>query len=72
MARPLPIDTVVSKKFEDVITRPQPVTPSGPKIEVQVDERLAAVEPEKQIVVESPRTRRRCKRIFALAGAGAF
>lgn len=72
MARPLPIDTVVSKKFEDVITRPQPVTPSGPKIEVQVDERLTAVEPEKQIVVESPRTRRRFKRIFALAGAGAL
>ncbi len=72
MARPLPIDTVVSKKFEDVITRPQPVTPSGPKIEVQVDERPTAVEPEKQIVVESPRTRRRFKRIFALAGAGAL
>ena len=71
MARPLPIDTVVSKKFEDVITRPQPITPSGQKTEVQVDQQLTAVEPEKQIVVESPRTRRRFKRIFALAGAGA-
>ncbi len=71
MARPLPIDTVVSKKFEDVITRPQPVTPSAQKSGVQVEE-LTAVEPEKPIVVESPRTRRRFKRIFALAGAGAL
>ncbi len=71
MVRPLPIDTVVSKKFEDVITRPQAVTPSAQKSGLQVEE-LTAVEPEKPIVVESPRTRRRFKRIFALAGAGAL
>jgi len=72
MPRPTPIDTVISKKFEDVITRPQPVTSGVPKTEVNIVEQPTVVEPEKQVVVESQRTKRRFKRVFMLAGAGAL
>lgn len=72
MPRPTPIDTVISKKFEDVITRPQPVTSGVPKTEVNIVEQPTVVEPEKQVVIESQRTKRRFKRVFMLAGAGAL
>ncbi len=72
MPRPLPIDTIVPKKFEDVITRPHPIVNVVEKTESEVVVPVVVVEPETQIVVESPRTRRRLRRVFAIAGVGAL
>jgi serine/threonine-protein kinase len=70
MPRPLPIDTVVPKKFEDVITRPHPITMASEVVAVQEVEVSEAAEPVSPVVVESPRTTRRLKRLFALAAVG--
>ncbi len=72
MPRPLPIDTVVPKKFEDVITRPQPITTSSEAVAIQVVEPTETTEPVSPVVVESPRTRRRLKRLFVVAAVGAI
>jgi len=72
MSRPLPIDTIVPKKFEDVITRPHPIVNVAEKTESEIIEPVVVDEPEPQIVVESPRTRRRLRRVFAGAGVGAL
>ena len=66
LPRPLPIDTVVPKKFEDVITRPHPV------VAVQIVEPTVVAETVPPVVVESPKTTRRLKRMFALAAAGVI
>jgi serine/threonine-protein kinase len=70
MPRPLPIDTVVPKKFEDVITRPHPIITASEAVAVQVVEQSEIAEPALPVVVESPRTTRRLKRLFALAAVG--
>jgi serine/threonine-protein kinase len=72
MSRPLPIDTIVPKKFEDVITRPHPIVNVAEKVESEIVEPVVVDEPEPQIVVESPQTRRRLRRVFAGAGVGAL
>jgi serine/threonine-protein kinase len=72
MPRPLPIDTVVPKKFEDVITRPHPITTSSEAVAIQVVEPTETTEPVSPVVVESPRTRRRLMRLFAVAAVGAI
>ena len=72
MSRPLPIDTIVPKKFEDVITRPHPIVNVAEKTESEIVEPVVVDEPVPQIVVESPRTRRRLRRVFAGAGVGAL
>ena len=72
MPRPLPIDTVVPKKFEDVITRPHPITTSSEAVAIQVVESTEITEPVSPVVVESPRTRRRLMRLFAVAAVGAI
>ena len=72
MPRPLPIDTVVPKKFEDVITRPQSITTSSEAVAIQVVEPTETTEPVSPVVVESPRTRRRLKRLFVVAAVGAI
>jgi len=72
MSRPLPIDTIVPKKFEDVITRPHPIVNVAEKTESEIVEPAVVDEPVPQIVVESPRTRRRLRRVFAGAGVGAL
>ena len=72
MSRPLPIDTIVPKKFEDVITRPHPIVNVAEKTESEIVEPVVVDEPVPQIVVESPRTRRRLRRAFAGAGVGAL
>jgi serine/threonine-protein kinase len=72
MSRPLPIDTIVPKKFEDVITRPHPIVNVVEKTESEIVEPVVVDEPVPQIVVESPRTRRRLRRVFAGAGVGAL
>jgi serine/threonine-protein kinase len=72
MPRPLPIDTVVPKKFEDVITRPHPITTSSEAVAIQVVEPTEITEPVSPVVVESPRTRRRLMRLFAVAAVGAI
>jgi serine/threonine-protein kinase len=72
MSRPLPIDTIVPKKFEDVITRPHPIVNVAEKTESEIVEPVVVDEPEPQIVVESPQTRRRLRRVFAGAGVGAL
>ena len=72
MPRPLPIDTVVPKKFEDVITRPHPITTSSEAVAIQVVEPTEVTEPVSPVVIESPRTRRRLMRLFAVAAVGAI
>ena len=52
MPRPLPIDTVVPKKFEDVITRPHPITAASEAAAVQVVKQIEVVEPVMPVVVE--------------------
>lgn len=73
MPRPRPIDTVMSKRFEDVITRPHLVI-SPSKIEsiktVDGPTRVSDVAiTEKRI--ESPRVRRRLVRLWSLAAVVA-
>lgn len=72
MSRPLPIDTVVPKKFEDVITRPHPITSASEAVATQVVEQVEVVAPVPPVVIESPRTRQRLRRLFALAAVGAL
>ena len=72
MSRPLPIDTVVPKKFEDVITRPHPITNASEAVATQVVEQVEVVAPVPPIVIESPRTRQRLRRLFAVAAVGAL
>lgn len=72
MSRPLPIDTVVPKKFEDVITRPHPITSASEAVATQVVEQVEVAAPVPPVVVESPRTRQRLRRLFALAAVGAL
>lgn len=72
MSRPLPIDTVVPKKFEDVITRPHPITSASEAAATQVVEQVEVVAPVPPVVIESPRTRQRLRRLFALAAVGAL
>lgn len=72
MPRPLPIDTVVPKKFEDVITRPHPITSASETVATQVIEQVEIAVPSKPVVVESPRTRKRLQRLFAVAALGAM
>ncbi len=71
MPRPLPIDTVVPKKFEDVITRPHPITSASEAVATQVVEQVEIAVPSTPVVVESPRTRKRLQRLFAVAALGA-
>ena len=72
MPRPLPIDTVVPKKFEDVITRPHPITSASETVATQVVEQVEIAVPSTPVVVESPRTRKRLQRLFAVAALGAM
>ena len=72
MSRPLPIDTVVPKKFEDVITRPHPIINASEAVATQVVEQAEVVAPVPPIVIESPRTRQRLRRLFAVAAVGAL
>ena len=72
MPRPLPIDTIVPKKFEDVITRPHPITNASEAVATQVVEQAEVVAPVPPIVIESPRTRQRLRRLFAVAAVGAL
>ena len=72
MPRPLPIDTIVPKKFEDVITRPHPITNASEAVATQVVEQVEVVAPLPPIVIESPRTRQRLRRLFAVAAVGAL
>ena len=72
MPRPLPIDTVVPKKFEDVITRPHPITSASEAVATQVVEQVEIAVPSTPVVVESPRTRKRLQRLFAVAVLGAM
>ena len=72
MPRPLPIDTIVPKKFEDVITRPHPITNASEAVATQVVEQVEVVAPVPPIVIESPRTRQRLRRLFAVAAVGAL
>lgn len=72
MSRPLPIDTVVPKKFEDVITRPHPITSASEAVATQVVEQVEVAAPVPSVVIESPRTRQRLRRLFALAAVGAL
>ena len=72
MPRPLPIDTVVPKKFEDVITRPHPITSASEAVATQVVEQVEIAVPSTPVVVESPRTRKRLQRLFAVAALGAM
>ena len=72
MPRPLPIDTIVPKKFEDVITRPHPITNASEVVATQVVEQVEVVAPVPPIVIESPRTRQRLRRLFAVAAVGAL
>ena len=73
MPRPLPIDTIMSKRFEDVITRPHPIV-SASKIE-----NLKTVDQQTQVndvaitekKIESPRVRRRLTRLWSLAAVVA-
>ncbi|NDE70994.1 MAG: PASTA domain-containing protein, partial [Actinobacteria bacterium] len=71
MPRPLPIDTVVPKKFEDVITRPHPITTASETVAAQVVEQVEIAVPSTPVVAESPRTRKRLQRLFAVAALGA-
>lgn len=72
MSRPLPIDTVVSKKFEDVITRPHPITSASEAVATQVVEQVEVSAPMRPAVIESPRTRQRLRRLFVVAALGAL
>ena len=72
MPRPLPIDTVVPKKFEDVITRPHPITSASEAVATQVVEQVEIAVPSTPVVAESPRTRKRLQRLFAVAALGAM
>ena len=72
MPRPLPIDTIVPKKFEDVITRPHPIINASEAVATQVVEQVEVVAPVPPIVIESPRTRQRLRRLFAVAAVGAL
>ena len=72
MPRPLPIDTIVPKKFEDVITRPHPITNASEAVATQVVEQVEVVAPVPSVVIESPRTRQRLRRLFAVAAVGAL
>ena len=72
MPRPLPIDTIVPKKFEDVITRPHPITNASEAVATQVVEQVEVVAPVLPVVIESPRTRQRLRRLFAVAAVGAL
>ena len=72
MPRPLPIDTIVPKKFEDVITRPHPIINASEAVATQVVEQAEVVAPVPPIVIESPRTRQRLRRLFAVAAVGAL
>ena len=72
MPRPLPIDTIVPKKFEDVITRPHPITNASEAVATQVVEQVEVVAPVPPVVIESPRTRQRLRRLFAVAAVGAL
>ena len=72
MPRPLPIDTIVPKKFEDVITRPHPITNASEAVATQVVEQVEVVASVPPIVIESPRTRQRLRRLFAVAAVGAL
>ena len=72
MPRPLPIDTIVPKKFEDVITRPHPITNASESVATQVVEQVEVVAPVPPVVIESPRTRQRLRRLFAVAAVGAL
>ena len=72
MPRPLPIDTIVPKKFEDVITRPHPIINASEAVATQVVEQVEVVAPVPPVVIESPRTRQRLRRLFAVAAVGAL
>lgn len=72
MPRPSPIDTVVPKKFEDVITRPQPITTAAPKVEASIADSKPGATDTENVVVESARTRRRFKQVFALGAVSAL
>ena len=73
MPQPQPIDTVVSKRFEDVITRPHPIVIAADKRDSQVVEDLTknkeTVADEK--IIESPRVRRRLTRLWTLVALAA-
>ncbi len=72
MPRPLPIDTVVPKKFEDVITRPNPITSASATVATQVVEPIEPEKPLPIVVDESPRTRKRLKRLLAVTAVAVL
>ena len=74
MPRPKPIDTIASKRFEDVITRPNPVIPARKTQEIQVVESQPKIHVsiEEPAVVESPQVRRRLTRLWIVVAAVAL
>lgn len=74
MPRPQPINTIISKRFEDVITRPNPITPARKTQEVQIVETQSKVveKVEEQTIVESPQVRRRLTRLWIAVAAAVF
>ena len=74
MPRPQPIETIISKRFEDVITRPNPITPARKTQEVQVVEPQPKIAErvEAQTEIESPQVRRRLTRLWIVVAAAAL
>ncbi len=74
MPRPKPIDTIASKRFEDVITRPNPIIPARKTQEIQVVESQPKINVsiEEPAAVESPQVRRRLTRLWIVVAAVAL
>ncbi|MSZ68110.1 MAG: protein kinase, partial [Actinobacteria bacterium] len=74
MPRPQPIDTIISKRFEDVITRPNPITPARKTQEIKVVEYQPKIDDgiEDRPAIESPQVRRRLTRLWIAVAIAAF
>lgn len=74
MPRPQAIDTIISKRFEDVITRPNPITPARKTQEIKVVEYQPKIDNgvEGQTVIESPQVRRRLTRLWIAVAVAAL
>ena len=74
MPRPQAIYTIMSKRFEDVITRPNPITPARKTQEIKVVEYQPKIDNgvEGQTVIESPQVRRRLTRLWIAVAVAAL
>lgn len=74
MPRPQPIETIISKRFEDVITRPNPITPARKTQEIQVVEPQPKIAErvEAQTDTESSQVHRRLTRLWIVVAAAAL